>query len=151
MEHRGVDTAEQAAGMLAGAGMPRMPARVMMALVGSPDSGYSAAELADRLGVSAAAVSGAVRYLQSLRMIQRLSRPGDRIARYDLMDDGWHSIVMANAPMYAKLAEAMEAIAADNGDAPLSVARALRVADFMRFLAERMPQLVVEWERSHGD
>jgi DNA-binding transcriptional regulator GbsR (MarR family) len=151
MQHPGVDTAEQAAGMLAGAGMPRMPARVMMALVGSPDAGYSAAELADRLGVSPAAVSGAVRYLQSLRMIQRLSRPGDRIARYDLMDDGWHSIVTANAPMYTKLAEAMEAIAADNADAPLSVARALRVADFMRFLAERMPQLVVEWEQSQRE
>jgi DNA-binding transcriptional regulator GbsR (MarR family) len=134
--------------MLAGAGMPRMPARVMMALVASPDAGYSAAELADRLGVSPAAVSGAVRYLQSLRMIQRLSRPGDRIARYDLMDDGWHSMVTANAPMYTKLAESMEAIAAENGDAPLSVARALSVADFLRYLAERMPQLVVEWEQS---
>jgi DNA-binding transcriptional regulator GbsR (MarR family) len=146
-----VDTAEQAAGMLTAAGMPRMPARVMMALVASPDAGYSAGELGDRLGVSPAAVSGAVRYLQSLRMIQRLSRPGDRIARYDLMDDGWHSIVTANAPMYAKLAESMEAIAAENGDAPLSVARALRVADFLRYLAERMPQLVVEWEQSRRE
>jgi DNA-binding transcriptional regulator GbsR (MarR family) len=151
MEHPGVETAEQAAGMLAGAGMPRMPARVMMALVGSPDAGYSAAELADRLGVSPAAVSGAVRYLQSLRMIQRLSRPGDRIARYDLMDDGWHAVVTANAPMYIKLAESMEAIAEQNGDAPLSVARARRVADFLRYLGERMPQLVVEWEESRRE
>jgi len=151
MDHPGVEIAEQAAGMLAGAGMPRMPARVMMALVGSPDAGYSAAELADRLGVSPAAVSGAVRYLQSLRMIQRLTRPGDRIARYDLMDDGWHSIVTANAPMYTKLAESMEAIAEQNPDAPLSVSRALRIADFMRYLGERMPQLVVEWEASRRE
>src|SRR5687768_1693192 len=118
MEHPGVDTAEQAAGMLTAAGLPRMPARVVMALVGSPDAGYSAAELADRLGVSPAAVSGAVRYLQSLRMIQRLARPGDRIARYDLIDDGWRSMVTANAPLYTKLAESMEAIAAENTDAP---------------------------------
>ena len=151
MQHPGVETAEQAAGMLAAAGMPRMPARVMMALVGSPDAGYSAAELGERLGVSPAAVSGAVRYLQSLRMIQRLSRPGDRIARYDLMDDGWHSMVTANAPMYTKLAESIEAIADENGDAPLSVARALRVADFLRYLAERMPQLVVEWEAARRE
>ncbi|HWI31451.1 MAG TPA: helix-turn-helix domain-containing protein [Microbacterium sp.] len=151
MDHPGIDTAEQAAGMLAAAGMPRMPARVMMALVGSPDAGYSAAELADRLGVSPAAVSGAVRYLQSLRMIQRLSRPGERIARYDLMDDGWHSMITANAPMYAKLAESIDAIAELNGDAPLSVARAHRVADFLRYLAERMPQLVVEWEASRRE
>ena len=45
----------------------------------------------------------------------------------------------------------MEAIAAENADAPLSVARALRVADFLRFLAERMPQLVVEWEASQRE
>ena len=38
--------------MMTAAGMPRMPARVMMALVAAPESGYTAAELADRLGVS---------------------------------------------------------------------------------------------------
>ena len=36
--------------MLTAAGMARMPARVMMALVGSPDEGYTAAELSERLG-----------------------------------------------------------------------------------------------------
>jgi hypothetical protein len=37
VDHPGMDPAEQAAAMLTAAGMPRMPARVMMALVGSPD------------------------------------------------------------------------------------------------------------------
>ena len=46
----GAEAAERAAAMLTAAGMPRMAARVMMALVGSPDEGYSAAELAERLG-----------------------------------------------------------------------------------------------------
>jgi DNA-directed RNA polymerase specialized sigma24 family protein len=63
MDHPGTGPAEQAAALLTAAGMARMPARVMMALVGSPDEGYTAAELGERLGVSAAAVSGAVRYL----------------------------------------------------------------------------------------
>ena len=62
--------------MLTAAGMPRMPARVMMALVGSPDEGYTAAELAERLGVSAAAVSGAVRYLSRCASSTALSRAG---------------------------------------------------------------------------
>ena len=56
-DHPGAEAAEQAAAMLTAVGMPRMPARVMMALAGSPDDGYTAAELAERLGVSAAAVS----------------------------------------------------------------------------------------------
>src|SRR6188472_2017552 len=99
--HPGIEPAEQAAAMLTAAGMARMPARVMMALVGSPDEGYTAAELSERLGVSAAAVSGAVRYLTSMRLIHRVSRPGDRRDRYDLSGDAWHGMMTANAPLYA--------------------------------------------------
>ncbi len=148
--HPGVDAAEQAAAMLTAAGMARMPARVMMALVGSPDDGYTAAELADRLGVSAAAVSGAVRYLVSMRFIQRLSRPGDRRDRYDLTDDAWAGMITSNAPLYATLAAHMDRIADENTDAPASVARARETADFLRFLTTRMPQLVDEWRAQRG-
>lgn len=143
--HPGIEPAEQAAAMLAAAGMARMPARVMMALVGSPDEGYTAAELADRLGVSAAAVSGAVRYLVSMRLIQRLSRPGDRRDRYDLTDDAWSGMITSNAPLYAALAAHMDRIADENTEAPISVARARDIADFLRYLTGRMPQLVDEW------
>lgn len=145
VEHPGVEAAEQAASMLTAAGMARMPARVMMALVGSPDEGYTAAELADRLGVSAAAVSGAVRFLVSMRLIQRLPRPGDRRARYDLTDDSWSGMITANAPLYSALASHMDRIADENRDAPVSAARARETADFLRYLTERMPQLAVEW------
>ena len=107
--------------MMTAAGMPRMPARVMMALVGSPDAGYSAAELADRLGVSAAAVSGAVRYLQAIHIIQRLPRRGDRRDRYDIIDDGWHVVLTANMPLYERLADFVDRVADENADAPASV------------------------------
>jgi DNA-binding MarR family transcriptional regulator len=150
MDHPGLEPAEQAAAMLTAAGMARMPARVMMALVGSPDAGYTAAELSERLGVSAAAVSGAVRYLQSMRLIQRVSRPGDRRDRYDLTDDAWHGMLTANTPLYASLADHMDRIADENADAPLSVARARRVADFLRFLASRIPSLIDEWNADRG-
>lgn len=149
--HPGVEPAEQAAAALTAAGMARMPARVMMALVGSPDEGYTAAELADRLGVSAAAVSGAVRYLQSMRMIDRISRPGDRRDRYDLAEDAWRGVVTGNAPIYTRLAELMDAIADENVDARASVRRARDTASFLRFLAERMPQLADEWRAARGD
>ncbi|CAN7425626.1 helix-turn-helix domain-containing protein [Microbacterium sp. LjRoot45] len=145
-DHPGTAPAEQAAALLAAAGMSRMPARVMMALVGSPDAGYTAAELGERLGVSPAAVSGAVRYLVSMRLIQRVSKPGERRDRYDLVDDAWAGMITANAPMYATLAAAMDDIADENVDAPLSVARARDVADFLRYLAERMPLLADEWQ-----
>jgi MarR family len=149
-DHPGTAAAEQAAAMLTTAGMARMPARVMMALVGSPDEGYTAADLADRLGVSAAAVSGAVRYLQSMRLVQRLSRPGDRRDRYDLADDAWGGVITANIPLYTGLAALMDRIADDNTGAPVSKRRAHDSADFLRFLAERMPALVEEWHDSES-
>lgn len=145
VEHPGSEAAEQAAAMLAAVGMPRMPARVMMALAGSPDEGYTAADLADRLGVSAAAVSGAVRYLVSMRLIHRLSRPGDRRDRYDLAEDSWSGMIAANAPLYGTLAASLDRIAEENPTAPASAARAHEIADFLRYLAERMPQIAAEW------
>lgn len=150
LDHPGAEAAEQAAAMMTAVGMARMPARVLMALVGSPDEGYTAAELADRLGVSAAAVSGAVRSLQTLRMIGRISRPGDRRDRYDLADDAWHDVISANAPLYVRLANLMDAIADENPTAPASVRRARDTASFLRFLAERMPQLADEWRAAQS-
>ena len=145
-DHAGLAPAEQAAALLTAAGMARMPARVMMALIGSPDAGYTAAELADRLGVSPAAVSGAVRYLQSIHIIHRLPHRGDRRDRYDISDDGWHSMINANAPLYTKLGDCIDAIADANTGAEASVARARDMAGFLRHLADRMPDLIAEWE-----
>jgi len=123
-----------------------MASRVMMALVGSPDEGYSASELAERLGVSAAAVSGAVRYLQTIRIVHRISRAGERRDRYDLIDDGWHAVLTANSPLYEMLADMIDAVADDNPGAPQSVGRAREMAGFFRFLTDRMPRLLEEWD-----
>jgi DNA-binding transcriptional regulator GbsR (MarR family) len=150
MEHAGTEPAERAAAKMTAAGMPRMPARVMMALVGSPDAGYTAAELAERLGVSAAAVSGAVRYLQAIHIIHRLPHHGDRRDRYDIRDGGWDVVITANMPLYERLADAVDLIADENSAAPQSAIRARDMSEFFRFLARRMPQLLDEWhaERS---
>ncbi|WP_461475186.1 hypothetical protein [Microbacterium sp. HJ5] len=93
-----------------------------------------------------------MRYLVGTRLIQRVSRRGDRRDRYDLVDDAWAGMITANAPLYAGLAAQMDAIADDNAAAPQSVARARDVADFLRYLAERMPRLADEWraERDSG-
>ena len=60
------DFVEQTASALTAAGFPRMPARVLMALMVAETRGLTAQELGDRLGVSAAGISGAVRYLQNV-------------------------------------------------------------------------------------
>lgn len=143
--HKATGPAEQAAAMLTAAGMPRMPARVMMALVAAPDGGYTAAQIGDRLGVSAAAVSGAVRYLQQLHFIQRLSWPGDRRDRYEFVHDTFSSSMVGNMPVYTQLAAYIDEIAAEHGDDPGAQERAAELADFFRYLSGRMVQIVEDW------
>ena len=48
---------------LADQGFPRMPARVLLTLMSADEEALTAAEIGQRLGVSPAAVSGAVRFL----------------------------------------------------------------------------------------
>lgn len=144
MEHRGTEAAEQAAAMITAAGMPRMPARVLMALVAAPEGGYTAAELAERLEVSPAAVSGAVRYLQDAHFARRLPQAGHRRDRYDLVADSFHSVVIGNLPVYLRMADYVERIAAE-AHTPAAAERSTQMAGFLRFMAERMPQLVDEW------
>lgn len=149
--HRATGPAEQAAAMLTAAGMPRMPARVMMALVAAPDGGYTAAQIGDRLGVSAAAVSGAVRYLQQLHFIQRRSWPGDRRDRYEFVHDTFSSSMVGNIPVYTRLAAYIEEIATEHDDDPGAQDRATELAEFFRYLSERMLQIVEDWRELRRD
>lgn len=144
-EHRAIEAAEQAASVMSVAGMPRMPARVLMALLAAPAEGYTAADLRDRLGVSAAAVSGAVRYLETLHFIRRRSLPGHRRERYEMVSDSWFGVMTANAPVYLRLADLIDTIHAEQED-PDAAAHATEMSAFLRFMARRMPELVEEWE-----
>jgi DNA-binding transcriptional regulator GbsR (MarR family) len=146
MEYSGMEPAEQAATVMTAAGMPRMPARVMMALIAAPEGGYTAAELSERLGISAGAVSGAVRYLLTTHFILRRSVPGHRRDRYDLAADTWHSVLINNSPVYERMADYIDRIGASVTDDAAPAARASDMAAFLRFMARRIPQLVAEWE-----
>lgn len=145
-EFRATDAAERAAAVMTAAGMPRMPARVMMALIAAPDDGYTSAQLRERLGISAAAVSGAVRYLQQLHFIRRRAVRGQRRERYVLLEDAFYRSVVDNSPVYRRSADILEEMAAQlDGDAAAQT-RAADIAAFLRFLAERMPRLIDEWQ-----
>ncbi|REJ08395.1 MarR family transcriptional regulator [Microbacterium bovistercoris] len=144
--HVAVDAAEDAAAILTAVGFPRMPARVMMALIAAPAGGYTASELGERLGVSAAAVSGAVRYLQTVMVIRRVSRPDHRLARYEIIPDTWYGLMTNNAPTYERLATSIESIGAAHSADHAATERAEEMAEFFRFMARRMPELVDEWE-----
>ena len=111
------------------------------------ESGMTAAELADSLGASAAAISGAVRYLQNFGLIRRIPTPGSRRDRYEMPDDAWYSTMTKNSPLYGALGQLAEAAAIAMGS-PGSAAthRVTEMARFYRYLEHRMPAIIEEWE-----
>ena len=141
---------EQSAALLTAAGFPKMPARTLMALMTS-ETGLTAVELAERLGASAAAISGAVRYLQQVGIIIRVAEVGSRRDRYELPEDAWYAVLTGKSPLYGALASLAEsATAAIDDPESTATARLDEMARFYRFFDARIPQLMEEWEEERG-
>jgi DNA-binding transcriptional regulator GbsR (MarR family) len=137
--------AEQLAATLAAAGFPRMSGRVMMALMTTESGTATAEELMERLGVSAAAVSGAVRFLQSLALIRRRTIPGTRRHQYELPDHPWYDATASQSPIYSQLADLSEkGLSAMPPDSKMAE-RTEEMMEYFRFLRERLPQLGAEF------
>jgi DNA-binding transcriptional regulator GbsR (MarR family) len=151
-DHRLQEHAERLAAVFTAAGFPRMSARVLMALMVATDDALTASQLQERLGVSAAAVSGAVRYLESLGMVRRRSHRGSRRELYALADPAWYTASLHTPPFYreimAMLPDAVAEAARLGADAPL--ARLEEMRDFLDFMRTRLPQLYEEWVASRG-
>jgi predicted ArsR family transcriptional regulator len=143
--------AERLAGLLTNAGFPRMPARVLMVLMVADVDGLTASDLAQRLDVSAAAISNAVRYLQSVGMIRRVSQPGRRRDRYELPHHAWYTASLDRNPFYdAGIALSEHALSTTDPNHP-AVARITEMIDFFRFIERRMPELIAEWRARPRD
>jgi hypothetical protein len=138
---------EQSAAVLTAAGFPKLPMRVMMTLLVTELEGLTAGELGDTLNSSAAAISGAVRYLQTVGIVRRIAQPGSRRDRYELPADAWVRTLYAERPIYGALAEFGDAaVAAIDDPESLGSKRSSEMAGFYRFIAGRMPELIREWD-----
>ncbi|GGS17598.1 MULTISPECIES: GbsR/MarR family transcriptional regulator [Actinokineospora] len=80
---------ERFALLLAEGGMARMPARVFACLMTTDSGRMTAAELGTALGVSPAAVSGAVRYLDQVGLVAKGREPGERRDHYMVSENSW--------------------------------------------------------------
>ncbi|MES2170340.1 MAG: MarR family transcriptional regulator [Actinomycetota bacterium] len=137
--------AEQLAATLAAAGFPRMSARVMMALMVTESGKATAEELMERLGVSAAAISGAVRFLQGMAIVRRHSIPGTRRHQYELADHPWYDATSSQGGLYTRLIGLSERGLAAMPEGSAIAARTAEMVDYFTFVRERLPQLSAEW------
>ncbi|MGH3412263.1 MAG: GbsR/MarR family transcriptional regulator [Marmoricola sp.] len=132
-------------------GFNRMPARVFCLVLAAPEESLTARELAERLGVSPAAVSGAVRYLGRINLLRRFRRPGERVDRFGLGDEVWAPVFDAEIAAYGPLCE-LCARALDRGE--LSGLGAERVAEtvaFLEFMTHEMSGLLERWRQTRDE
>lgn len=138
------------ASALASAGFPRMPANVLMTLTGSAEPGLTADQLGTRLGVSAAAISGAVRYLETVGMVRRHRGPGERRYLWELVENGWYTASLRNPELYDHLVRLSdEELARLPEDGPVRE-RIAEFASFMTFVRDSLPRLFEEWRAGRG-
>ena len=139
---------ERFAGVLVDGGVPRMPARVFALLLATDDGRLTAAELAERLHVSPAAVSGAVRYLLQVGLIEREREPGSRRDVYRLGDDPWYEAIYRREPLLTRWERALaDGVAAVGADTPAG-RRLTDSAEFFAFLQQELPALLARWRTS---
>ena len=128
-------------------GVPRMPARVFVTLLATDSGALTAAELAERLQVSPAAISGAVRYLIQVDLITRERDPGSRRDRYRVFDDAWYEATVRRERLLLRWEDsAREGVAALGPDTPAG-ARMVETVAFFEFLRREMAALQERWRR----
>jgi DNA-binding transcriptional regulator GbsR (MarR family) len=137
---------EQMARTLADWGFPRMAGRVLFVMMGADERALTAGELAERLDVSPAAISGAVRYLTQINMIVREPVPGSRRDRYRLVDDTWYEVTLAKMTLLKTIVDyAEQGVAAAGGDRTPAGTRIAGMRDFYIYVQEALPALMDGW------
>ena len=139
---------EDFAFLLTESGVPRMPARVFACVLADDAGALTAAELAERLQVSPAAISGAVRWLMQMHLLTRGREPGARRDVYRIRDDQWYEATVFKTAALRRfedvLAEGVEQLGADGPAAQ----RLSETQAFFAFFRAELPALLERWRAS---
>jgi len=130
------------------AGMQRMGARVFACLLASDDGALTSAQLAERLRISPAAVSGAVRYLAQVRLVSREREPGSRRERYRVHEDTWYEALVDRDRLLARWTASLHSGEQAVGPGTPAGERLRDTADFLDFMQEELEGMLERW-REH--
>jgi DNA-binding transcriptional regulator GbsR (MarR family) len=136
---------ERFASILQVSGVQRMPARVFAALLSTDSGTLTAAQLAERLEASPAAISGAVRYLAQVGLITREREPGTRRDRYRVDDDAWYEALLRREHLLARFEDSAREGAEVLGAATPAGEHILKSHALFAFLRREMPALLERW------
>lgn len=128
-------------------GFPRMPARVLITMMAADEVSLTAAELSQRLGVSPAAISGAVRYLIQIGMLAREPAPNSRRDRYRLPDDSWYESMATKSGFFkSNIDLADQGVEALGGPDSPAGRRLADMRDFFGFMQSELAGLADRWK-----
>jgi predicted transcriptional regulator len=129
-----------------------MAVRVFVALLVSDDGRRTAAELAEMLRVSPAAVSNAVRYLQQVRLVAREREPGERRDHYRVYSgDTRYEVITRRDEMLTHWQEDLrEGIEAVGADTPAGK-RLEETRLFYEFMHGELPLLIEKWRKLRSE
>jgi len=136
---------ERFAAALTEAGVPRMPARAFAALFATDTGRLTAAELAETLQASPAAISGAMRYLTQVDLASRQREPGSRRDLFQVHDDVWYEALVRRDRVLVRWEDALrEGIGVLGTDSPAG-ARLAETLAFFEFVGTELPDLLERW------
>jgi DNA-binding transcriptional regulator GbsR (MarR family) len=138
--------AERFTQVMVDAGMPRIASRIFTALLATDSVRLTAAELAERLKASPAAISGGVRYLTQVGLVHRGREPGSRRDHYSVDDDVWFQTITQRDNLMDRWSASLRDGAAALGEDTPAGSRLARSVEFFEFLREDLDRLVERWE-----
>ncbi|WP_406123920.1 GbsR/MarR family transcriptional regulator [Streptomyces sp. NBC_00989] len=136
---------ESFAAQLVEAGMQRMPARIFAALLSSDEGAMTSVELGEQLRISAAAVSGGVRYLAQQHMVSREREPGSRRERYRVQGNQWYEALTNREAVLKRWEAALsEGVASLGAETPAGRRMAETLA-FFEFVDGEIAAMMERW------
>ena len=142
---------ERFTAVLVAAGFPPMAARVFVALLITDSGRLTAAELAEVLRISPAAVSGAVRYLIQLGLVHKERVPGSRRDYYRMPGNMWDDMLRLRDQVMSRwtalVREGIDLVGADTA----AGARMAEQAAFLEFANREMGELLARWEKYRAE
>ncbi|MFC6065136.1 GbsR/MarR family transcriptional regulator [Streptomyces ochraceiscleroticus] len=141
---------ERFAAQLTDAGMQRMPARVFSCLLASDSGVLTSAEISERLQISPAAVSGAIRYLSQVGMVGREREPGSRRDRYRVHSDQWYEALTRKDSSMTRFETALRDGLESLGEGSPAGRRVGETLAFFEFMQQELNVMMERW-RAHRD
>lgn len=142
--------AEHLALTMVDAGMQRMAARVLAAFLFTDEPSLTAGDLGAQLGASAGSVSGAIKMVMQMGLIERVPVQGSRREHYRMRDRAWTTLY---SRQHAPIDDILSAVAkgVDAVESGPARERLAYMRDFYEFLLGEVPSLIERFEQRRNE